>query len=319
MLKIIAESIRKNKNIIEKKDINPVVQFIDLNSFKSNRIFSDIGEDSAAIKDGDKFTLITTDRIKTAFIENFPFGAGFSSILVSVDDIYACGGTPLAASMIISFIDDKVGQKIYEGVCAGSTKFQVPIVRGHTNIHGKCYELSTTLIGEIKKEHYISAKNAQENDNIILVADFNGKVGKASKYYFDTTTFKSSEEVLKKRRTMNVIAEKRLANSSKDVSNGGIFGTILQLIKYSKVGANVDITKIIIPPELIKLNYTLETYVQMYLTTAFVLTASENNCEEIISTAEKYGMATNIIGKIIKEKNLLKINDSKKTLDVLRF
>ncbi|GAI74426.1 unnamed protein product, partial [marine sediment metagenome] len=50
---------------------------------------------------------------------------------------------------------------------------------GHTNMK-KHYELSTALIGEIKKEDYISAKNAQPNDYIILAVDFDGKIGKAS-------------------------------------------------------------------------------------------------------------------------------------------
>ena len=54
------------------------------------------------LRDAHKYILVTTDRIRTSFIEKFPFGAGFSSILVSVDDIYACGGIPIAASLIIS-------------------------------------------------------------------------------------------------------------------------------------------------------------------------------------------------------------------------
>ena len=68
MLKKIAESIRKNENIIEKIEISPIVQYIDYNSFKSSRIFSDIGQDSATIKDNDKYILVTTDRIITSFI-----------------------------------------------------------------------------------------------------------------------------------------------------------------------------------------------------------------------------------------------------------
>ncbi len=319
MLKKIAESIRNNKNIIEKKEINPIVQYIDKNSFKSTNIFSDIGEDSAAIKDNDKYILVTTDRIKTKFIENFPYGAGFSAILVSVDDIYACGGTPLAASLIISVRDVNSCKSILEGIADGSKKFQVPIIRGHTNVHAKCMELSSTMIGEINKKNYISAKNAQLDDNILLAIDFDGKVGKASKLYFDTTTYKSSEEVLNKRKSMNVIAEENLANASKDVSNGGIFGTICQLISSSGVGANINIKKILIPPKLIELNYNLIEFIKMYLTTTFILTASEENSEKIIKIFKKFGLTANVIGKIIKEKNLLKINNGKDMVNVMKF
>ncbi len=318
MLKKIAESIRKNENIIEKIAISPIVQYIDYNSFKSSRIFSDIGQDSAAIKDNDRYILITTDRIRTGFIEKFPFGAGFSSILVSVDDIYACGGIPIAASLIISVKNIDTCKIILEGVCEASNKFHVPIIRGHTNPNGICYELSSTMIGEIKKNNYISATNAQINDNIILAVDFDGKIGKASKLYFDTVTFKNSEEILKKRKSMNIIAEKHLANASKDISNGGIFGTILQLSNYSNVGADVNVNKIIIPPQLKGLNYSLEMYIKMYLTTSFILTASDNNSESIIKVFKKYGLEANVIGKIIKQK-ILKINDGKDIVDVIKF
>jgi len=318
MLKKIAESIKNNSNIIEKKSIDPIVQFIDLNSFKSSRIFSDIGEDSAAVKnDNGMYTLVTTDRIKTIFIEKFPFGAGFSSILVGVDDIYACGGKPLAASLIISFKEQKIGQKIIEGVSNGSNKFKIPIIRGHTNTKGY-YELSSTLIGEIKKEDYISAKNAQPNDDIILAVDFEGQIGRASILHWDTVTYKSSEEVLNKRKSMNVIAQEHLANSSKDISNGGVFGTLLQLMQYSEIGADINIERIVIPPKLLENGYNLETYIKMFLTTSYILTAPEEKSQQIIKNFKDHDMSANLIGKITKKAGL-RINNGRESLDVMDY
>ncbi|NVM17150.1 MAG: hypothetical protein HWN80_05490 [Candidatus Lokiarchaeota archaeon] len=318
MLEKIADCIRNNQNIIEKEELNPIVDFISTNSFKSSRIFSDVGQDSAAIDNNNEmYTLVTTDRIKTSYIEKFPFGAGFSSILVGVDDIYACGGTPLAATIIVSFREQNIGQKMIEGVCNGSNKFRVPIIRGHTNMKDY-YELSSTLIGEIKSSDYISATNAQENDNIILAVDLEGQVGKASNLHWDTVTHKSSEEVLSKRLAMNVIARNHIANSSKDVSNGGIFGTILQLIKYSNVGATINIEKIVIPPALIEKAYNIESYIKMYLTTSYILTAPEETSQEVLKIFNKYNMSAVIIGRIKKELEF-NINDSKDSIKVIEF
>jgi len=318
-LKKIADSIKNNRNIVEKQEINPFIQFIDKNSFKSSKVFSDIGEDSAAISNEDNYILITTDRIKTSFIENFPYGAGFSAILVGVDDIFCCGGVPLAASLIISYKEEKIGQQIIEGVSEGSRKFKVPIVRGHTNPKGDHYELSSTMIGEIQKKHYISAKNAQINDYIILAVDFDGKIGKASRLYWDTVTFKSSEEILSKRKSMNTIAKLQLVNSSKDISNGGIFGTLLQIIRYSNVGANVNVNEIKIPPKLIDEDYDLEEYIKMYLTTSYLTTASPRNYKSVIEIFKEFGLTAKVIGKIIKEKNLLKINNGIESIDVIKY
>ena len=318
MLNKIAKYIRTNRSIIEKTEISPFVQNINGNSYKSPRIFSDIGQDSAAIKnDNDMLTLITTDRIKTNYIESFPLGAGFSSILVGVDDIYACGGKPLAVSIIISFKDQILGQKMIDGICKGSKLFKVPIVRGHTNLK-EFNELSSTIIGEIKRDEYISATNARDKDNIILAVNFSGKIGRASKLHWDTVTYKSSEEVLNKRKAMNEIAKLKIVNSSKDVSNGGIFGTILQLIKYSKAGADINIEKIVIPPILIEKAYNLETYIQMYLTTSYILTAPEKTSQDVIKIFKDHNMSAVVIGKIKNEPELT-INDGKNSIKVLEF
>ena len=118
---------------------------------------------------------------------------------------------------------------------------------------------------------------------------------------------------------MNVIAEKHLAHASKDISNGGIFGTILQLIKYSNVGADVSINQIKIPQKLNDLNYTLEDYIKMYLTTSFIITAPDNNCSQLIKIFNEHGLHANILGKIIEEKNLLRINDDHESIDVIKF
>ena len=103
---------------------------------------------------------------------------------------------------------------------------------------------------------------------------------------------------------MNVIASKHIVNSSKDVSNGGIIGTILQLIKYSKVGAEINVNKIVIPPTLIEKAYKLETYVQMYLTTSYILTAPENTTQEVIKIFRDHDMSAVVIGRIIYESEL---------------
>lgn len=315
MLKKIAESIITNKNILEKREIEPIIQFIENNSFKSERIFSDIGEDSASIKNNNQiYTLVTTDRIKTSFVENFPFGAGFSAILVGVDDIYACGGKPIAVSVIISFKDKLIGQKLIEGICEGSKRFHVPIIRGHTNIKDY-YELSSAMIGEVNSENYISSKNAQYQDDIILAVDFDGKIGKANDMYWDTTTFKSSEIILKKRASMNLIAETHLAHSSKDISNAGIFGTIIQLTNYSKTGAKINVNNIKIPPKLIEANYNLIKFSQMFLTTSFILTSSKKSSQDIIDIFRNHAMQACCIGEITKER-ILTISDNQKEIKV---
>lgn len=313
MLKQLAEDIQNNINITRKRNLNPIIKLVRSNSFNSDRVFSDYGEDSASINNGDKLTLITTDGIRTDFLENFPYGAGFSSIMVSADDIYACGGHPLAASLVINYSNEEIGREIFKGVCDSSCKFKIPIIRGHTNSDSKIHSLAISMVGEIRKENYISAINAQVNDDIILIVDFEGVPGKANKYYWDTATFKNSDQILFSRKSMNEIAEKHYLNSSKDISNGGIFGTLYQLIEYSKVGANIHVDSIVLPDKLLDLNYTIQDYVKMYLTTSFITSCKEKFTNKVIQLFNKYKLTAYKIGKITSDK-MLKIHKNKEEI-----
>jgi len=310
MIDKLAENIRNNIEIIQKQSLNPIVDFVRAKSYKSERIYSDYGEDSASINENEKLLLFTTDGLRSEFVENFPYGAGFSAIMVSVDDIYACGGTPLAASLVVNYHKEKIGNEIFRGICDSSQKFKVPIIRGHTNQNSKICCLAISMVGEIKKEDYISAGNAQIDDDIILIVDFDGKPGNASKYYWDTATFKTSEQILYSRKSMNEIATKHLLNSSKDISNAGIFGTLYQLLTYSKVGAKIDIDLIILPELLKDLNYSIFDYSKMYLTTSFITTCKEINTEEVINLFKRYNLEAHKIGKVIK-KPIVKIYNNK--------
>ncbi|MHA1239933.1 MAG: AIR synthase-related protein, partial [Promethearchaeota archaeon] len=123
---------------------------------------------------------------------------------------------------------------------------------------------------------------------------------------------------LNKRNSMNEIAKLKIVNSAKDISNGGIFGTILQLINYSNVGADINIEKIVIPPTLIKKAYNLETYIQMYLTTSYILTTPEETSQDVVKIFNDHKMSAAVIGKI-KNKPELNITDGKDTIKVIEF
>ena len=85
----------------------------------------------------------------------------------------------------------------------------------------------------------------------------------------------------------------------------------IDLAIFGKDWNRSDINKIKIPKPLLELNYDLERYVQMYLTTSYILTAPENNLDEIIKIFNNHGMTSTEIGSITQERNKLKIFDEK--------
>ena len=81
----------------------------------------------------------------------------------------------------------------------------------------------------------------------------------------------------------------------------------------------MSIKKIQIPQKLIDLDYTLEDYIKMYLTTSYILSAPDSHSSQIIKIFNEFGLHANVIGTIIKEKNILRINDDKESIDVIKF
>ncbi|MHA1728523.1 MAG: AIR synthase related protein [Promethearchaeota archaeon] len=303
------ESIRKFSNIDRKKVIFPLIDRVLKESFSSPNVFRGMGEDSAGIMlngPEDKFlVLLTTDGINDSFCNKSPWSAGFSAILAGVDDIYACGGFPLAASCIVTSDNPQKRNKIMDGLLDATHRFKVPLVRGHTADNTKNVGVSATVIGKINKEDYISAGGAKKGDLIVIISDFEGKIGKTNKYHWDTVTFKKSDEVLKKREIMNILASKHLIHASKDISNGGIFGTMILMLQYSDKGAVIDIKKMKIPTILKDIGYDSLEYSKMYLTTAFLLAVPPKNIKETKNYCGIYGMNLSEIGRVIKEKQII--------------
>jgi selenophosphate synthetase-related protein len=294
------------------------------NSFKSDKIFSDMGEDAAGIisgKNGDELILLTTDAITEEFSTASPWAAGFSSIMVCADDIFACGGTPIAASSIISSDKPEIREELLNGILEASHRFEIPLIRGHTSDKTSNVGVSATVVGKIKKEYYISAGGAKIDDDIVIIADFDGRVGKSSKYFWDTVTYKSKEELMKKRKLMPTIAQKKIVSASKDVSNGGIFGTLILLLQYSKKGAILDLELIQAPDSIIRPDFGLSEFVKMYLTSAFLLTLPSSNYDDIKEIGENYGFSVFKIGKITENTQFqVKYKDcSEEFIDLISF
>ena len=236
------EDLRNFENIERKKILFPIMEKIKNGSFRSDEVYSAMGEDAASIisgEKGDELILLTTDAITEEFSKKSPWAAGFSAIMVGADDIFACGGTPSAASVIISSDQPEIREQLLDGIIEATHRFEIPLIRGHTSDKTSNVGVSATVIGKIKKKDYISAGGAQVGDNVVIIADFDGRVGKSSKYYWDTVTFKSKEELSKMLNVPDEVA-------SKYVFELDYFGYIKQNIDSGKTF--IESTALLTPP-----------------------------------------------------------------------
>ena len=79
-----------------------------------------------------------------------------------------------------------------------------------------------------------------------------------------------------------------------------------------------NIKQIEIPSKLVEKGYDLETYVQMFLTTSYVLTAVRENCQKILNIFQDHHMYAVVIGSIKNEFDL-SINNGKNSIKVIDF
>lgn len=288
--------LKRHARIENKLYLHDVLKILKDNDFNKERIYKDIGEDSAAIIMGDKYILITTDMISSEFLRKNAYSAGYSAILVGIDDIYACGGTPLTSAIDIQGNSIGSVHDLVKGAKKAAEQFGISITRGHTSLDEKNIAVSSTIIGEIKKEHYISAGNARAGDLLAMIWDPDGKKSPNGPYW-DTVTFKSRDEVLNRRGVMCEVAREKLVHASKDISNAGLVGTTFMMCNYSRVGAKLygnTIKKVFNCKDLEDLSW----WITAFLTTGFLVSIDPENVDEARETSEENSLNLHIIGEV---------------------
>ncbi len=261
-----------------------------------------LGEDSAAIgTDSDEVILLTTDSIVEELCLNHPFSAGFNVVLANTMDIYAAGGRPTSFAVALSYSDQKIGDAILEGLIQGSQRFQVPIVRGHTNPSSSSTYVVGSATGTVKRNHMLTAGGAEDDDVLILLFDSIGKRGSSYPLGWDTVTHKDSESVILRFTTMLDLAEKGLLHASKDVSVAGLVGTAGMLVEYSWKGGTIDLDVVnaSCPPSI-----PLTDWIRMFISSGFLVSASREELDKITSIANAHKMTAVKIGVVNDSKQL---------------
>lgn len=300
-LQSIVNRFRNSRNIQEKRKLKPILENICTYGYKSSQIYASYGEDSAAIQltpTSKDLILLTTDALLPVFIEKTPYGAGFSAIYVGIDDIFACGGTPLASSITIAYNDESVGKEIFKGVLDATNVFKTPLIRGHTTTDSQSLAISSTIIGTTTVDHFLSAKGSNPGDFLAIVWDPDGKTSPVNKNYWNTITMKTSEEFFHKRSFISPAIENKYITACKDISNGGILGTLFQMMQYAKKGAEIDLK--LLETHIIsdKLQFSTEEFIFLFLTSGFLISGKNETKKEFIDLVQKANMNFYELGKV---------------------
>ena len=293
-LQRISKEIREFEGVTRKKPIADLINIFESVRSEYSNCIVDFGDDSAVIDiGGDDYVLFAADGIWARLISASMWWAGYSSVLVNVNDIAAMGGKPVAMVNVLSSDSREASKELLRGIRDGVAKFGVPMVGGHLHPDTPYTSLSVAIIGTVKRGCEIRSSTAKAGDAVIAAYDMEGKVGPNSPYSFDSTTMKEPQEVRAKYRVMQALGERHLVTAGKDISNPGVIGTLGMLVETSRAGAHVDLTKIPAPS-----NVDFVQWLKIHPATGFIVTCLPENEPEVVSLFEGAGYSAACIGSI---------------------
>ncbi len=296
-LESLAAELRGFVGVARKKQIGDLITYFPV---ESERIIAHFGEDAAVIDDGDEVMLLAADGIWSRLMEVDPEWSGYCAVLVNVHDIAAMGGWPVAMVDVLSVNSKETTDAVLRGLRRGIEKFGVPIIGGHLHPDTPYSALDVAILGKARKDSVILSSTAKPGEAVIAAADLDGKVHPRFNINFDSTSFKDRGTLLRQLGAMRELGETGLVRAGKDISNPGMLGTLAMLLETSKVGAVVNVDSILFPKDL-----DLQSWLKMYPGMGFVVTARQENVEEVMKIFSRRGLTPAVIGQVVEDRKLI--------------
>lgn len=284
----LAQSIRLGLALAHKRDIAQVMQQLPQISHWQSGAKIDIGDDCAAIPDGNGFLLLATEGYLNDFVATQPWFAGYCGVMVNVSDIYAMGGRPIAVVDAIWSDGENQAKPIMTGLAVASQVYGVPVVGGHTNLRNDRAQLSVAILG--RAQSLLSSFAAKPQQHLLAAIDLRGHF-REPYLWWDASTAAPPERLREDLELLPTLAESGLCAAAKDISNAGVIGTLLMLLECSGLGGLIDINAIPRPEGI-----DLSQWLHCFPSFGFVLSVDADNSATVINRFNQRGIACAVIG-----------------------
>jgi len=257
-----------------------------------------LGDDCAAIPDGPGWLLFAAEGMLPSFVADDPWFAGYSAVMVNLSDVSAMGGRSLAIVDVLWAPGlDQSGQ-IWEGMRAASKAYGVPIVGGHTTVTtGGAPFLAAAVLGKAK--HLITSFDAKAGDDLLVAVDLRG-AWRGQKPFWNASVCAPSERLRADLNLLPALAENGWCRAGKDISNGGIVGTLAMLLDCSSAGAELRVDELPRPAGV-----DLARWLISFPSFGYLLSVSPNHREQVIAHFASREIACAVAGRINSGRSLL--------------
>jgi AIR synthase-related protein len=276
--------LRAAKGVAHKRDIAPVLARLG----RASPSAIPVGDDCAAIPDGDGFLLLAIEGFVPEFVAADPYFAGYCGVMVNVSDIAAMGGRPVAVVDALFAASAADAAPVLEGMAAASARYGVPVVGGHTNTRAAGTGLSVAILGRAEK--LLTSFDARPGQVIVAAIDLRGRMRDPA-LYWDASTGADAARLRADLLLLPGIAEAGLCAAAKDVSMAGVVGTALMLLEASRLGGVIEPAAIPRPESI-----ALERWLLAFPSFGFLLAVEPTDVDAVIGIFDARGIAAAAIG-----------------------
>jgi AIR synthase-related protein len=236
-LPCLAGMLRASRNIAAKSDIARAAGRMGLNG----AAVVPVGDDCAAIPDGDGYLLLAIEGFMNEFVAADPWFAGWCGVMVNLSDVAAMGGRPTAVVDAVWAHGHDGAAAILDGMKAASERYGVPVVGGHTNLRSDRGQLAVAVLGRANR--LLTSFDARPGDRLVAAIDLRGRY-RAPFPNWEAAIDAPAARLRGDLELLPLIAERSLSRAAKDISQGGIVGTAAMLAECSGVGVAIDVTAV---------------------------------------------------------------------------
>lgn len=219
----LVNALRRASGLLAKRDIRPAAATFCHQPFPQLGLAGMLGDDAAVLPAQSGQLLLACEGMHPGLVEEDPWFAGWSGVLVNLSDIAAMGGRPLALVNSVWSAGAADISALMEGMRFACDRFSVPMVGGHSNQQSSFQALSVSVLG-VADGPVLSARAACPGDELWMLVN---KAGGFYRHYpfWDAATHAPPERLRAQLALLPMLAAEHLVHAAKDISMGGITGT----------------------------------------------------------------------------------------------
>jgi AIR synthase-related protein len=282
----LAQRLRCSHGITAKSDIASVARSLGL----SGAGVIPVGDDCAAIPDGDGYLLFAIEGFMNEFVARDPWFAGWCGAMVNISDIAAMGGRPIAIVDAIWANGESEAAPMLAGLKDAANAYGVPVVGGHTNIRTDRGQLSVAILGRAGK--LLTSFDASPGDRLVAAVDLRGRYREPFSNW-EAATDAPHSRLRGDIELLPAIAEAGLSRAAKDVSQGGIVGTAAMLAECSRVAIDIDLAAVPKPDGV-----TLDRWLLTFPSFGYLISVEPHDVAEVTARFTARGIAAADIGTV---------------------